>query len=271
MTGKSVNLACGDIYLEEWINLDFHPNSPDVMRCDLLGPLPLCDGEACVVYSSHFLEHVPRDMVSDVLAECFRIMSVGGRIRLVLPDWEELCVAYLEARRSGHHERADFVLLEMLDQCVRTTAGGRLARFYDDLRRNPDRSALIDFVKYRTGRDVLCETHARRVRSWTRLLNNPRTILALVRNLYTRVVVRALPSTFRTQNVSLTRVGERHAWMYDLHSIKELLIAAGFEDVRRMAADSSNIEKFPLFPLDILKDGSPRKGAESMYIEAVKS
>lgn len=271
MSGRNVNLACGDVHLEEWLNLDFSPSSPKVKRCDLLAPLPLGEGEARVVYSSHFLEHVPRHMVADFLAECFRVMRIGGRIRLVLPDWEELCTAYLEARRGGHHEKADFVMLEMLDQCVRTTAGGRLARLYEDLQRNPDeRPALIDFVKYRTGRDVIRQGSGRPGGTWARLLDNPGAIPGFVEKLYIKAVVRLLPAAFRAQNVSMARVGERHAWMYDFHAIRELLIEAGFEDVRRMAADSSNIESFPHFPLDVLKDGSPRKGAESMYIEAVK-
>ncbi|MGZ5191826.1 MAG: class I SAM-dependent methyltransferase, partial [Flavisolibacter sp.] len=61
----------------------------------MLECLPVPDSTATVVYSSHFLEHIPRDQVTSFLAECYRIIKSGGRLRLVLPDWEILCSVYL--------------------------------------------------------------------------------------------------------------------------------------------------------------------------------
>jgi hypothetical protein len=58
--------------------------------------------------------------------------------------------------------------------------------------------------------------------------------------------------------------------MYDYYSLESLLRQVGFIDVQRMSATTSNIPDFPFQPLDINHDGLPRKGVESMYIEAVK-
>ena len=41
------------------------------------------------------------------------------------------------------------------------------------------------------------------------------------------MVILLLPPAFRKQNVSLTGVGECHQWLYDFHSLAQLLVEAG--------------------------------------------
>ena len=100
MNKTLINLACGDTYVESWINYDFSPHTTKVKKVNLLKSLPITENIADVIYSSHFIEHIPRDMVVGFLEECQRIMKVGGRLRLVLPDWEELCSTYLSLRQA---------------------------------------------------------------------------------------------------------------------------------------------------------------------------
>ena len=52
--------------------------------------------------------------------------------------------------------------------------------------------------------------------------------------------------------------------------IKKILEEVGFLDVNRVSANTSTIKDFPFYPLDIDDEGKPRKGAESMYVEATK-
>lgn len=87
---------------------------------------------------------------------------------------------------------------------------------------------------------------------------------------YIRAVLGLLPPAFRKQNVSTATVGERHAWLYDFYSVEKLLRKAGFVEIRRVSPTTSSIPGFPFFPLDVYEDGSPRKGVESMYVEATK-
>jgi SAM-dependent methyltransferase len=271
MNGRCfVNVACGEVYLDDWINLDYTPVSKRVQKADLLKPLPLANGSADLLYSSHFLEHIPKTEAPAFLGECRRALKPGAIIRLVLPDLEELCHAYLAARSAGHHDQADFIVLEMLDQCVRTTAGGDLGALYQQLRSDQSTHAsLIDFVRRRTGYDCLVETSAPGT-VLQRLLANPMSLLSWLERRYRTLPIALLPPAFRRQNVSLADRGERHAWIYDFHTVATLLRQAGFVDVRRVTATSSAIDGFPFFPLDIHRDGSPRKGLESMYIEAAK-
>jgi hypothetical protein len=58
--------------------------------------------------------------------------------------------------------------------------------------------------------------------------------------------------------------------VWDFYSLKKKLEAVGFVDVKRVSANTSIIKDFPFYPLDLDDRGQPRKGAESMYIEAIK-
>jgi len=267
-----VNLACGDIFVsgDSWINLDYRASGSAVQRADLLGRLPLPDDGAALVYSSHFLEHIPRGQVAGFLAECRRVCAPGGVLRLVLPDLDNLCRAYLAHRERGEHEKADFVVLEMIDQCVRHERGGELGRLYRSLKSSPEEhSALIDFVRERTGENLLVDPSGRgrnnsgKARLWRRISGHAERV-------WTHAVLRLLPKAFRAQNVSLAGVGERHHWLWDFEQLRAELLAAGFEAIERCEASFSRFDGFPFQPLDLDADGRPRKGAESMVIEASK-
>lgn len=58
--------------------------------------LPIPDGSAEIVYSSHMLEHLDRKDAVIFLAEVKRILKVGGVIRLCLPDIQKLVDEYLK-------------------------------------------------------------------------------------------------------------------------------------------------------------------------------
>lgn len=266
---RYINIACGGCYIDSWQNFDYAPNSGSVIKSDLLKSLPIENDYADVVYSSHFIEHIPKQLVTNFLKECYRIMKPGGHLRLVLPDWEELCSSYLKMRQEGFHEKANFIVLEMLDQCVRRTTGGELQKYYSNVfAESCENLDLADFVRKRTGYQQ--ENIIDKENRLAKLIKNPSNIFFKIQKLYCKLVVALLPSAFREQNVSFTEVGERHAWMYDFYAIQQLLVEVGFVDVQKMSADRSSIKDFPCFPLDTTTDGLPRQGAESMYIEAVK-
>jgi predicted SAM-dependent methyltransferase len=155
---SKINLACGGVFVSGngWLNFDYSASHPVVQRADLLNSLPLPCNDASLVYSSHFLEHIPVNMVHGFLAECLRILAPGGVLRLVLPDLENLCRAYMAHRESGEHEKADFLVLETIDQCVRRESGGELGAFYQQLRSTSEQQqGMISFVHERTGEALL--------------------------------------------------------------------------------------------------------------------
>jgi len=264
MSPRFLNLACGAtcVHSPAWLNLDYTPLGPAAQQADLLGPLPLASGAMDVVYSSHFIEHVPRHRVRALLRECHRVLKPGGLLRLVVPDLLEMCSRYVQARSAGEHAVADRLVLEMLDQCVRMRSGGELADFYDNVRSSGD-AALRRWVFERSGESL---------DSLDATTTPQRSGLARVRGALQRRYIwllwRLLPRAFREQNVSLADVGELHAWLYDAHTLGTLLQEAGFKQVQVVSFNSSSEPTFPLQPLDATAAGEPRKGRQSLYIEA---
>jgi SAM-dependent methyltransferase len=281
MSSKYINLGCGPVYINTpaWINIDFNSDSPEVLKANLLKRLPLPSEDAELIYSSHFLEHIPKANVDAFLRECYRVLQPNGLLRLVLPDFEEMARTYLKLRESANHEQADFLMLEMIDQCVRNEPGGELGRFYTQLQNaTSEQRDLVEFVLMRTGEDLRAvkklatkKPGAYKIASWTLTAGRAKKRLQhVLRYIWLQIWLAGLPAAFRAQNISLAGVGERHHWLWDFHQLSELLESVGFVEIQRCSADSSSLADFPFYPLDLDTERRPRKGMESMYVEAKK-
>jgi predicted SAM-dependent methyltransferase len=268
-----VNLACGSSYIEapEWVNLDYIATNSAVRRANILATLPFEDGTVDVIYCSHFMEHITRARIPGFLTECYRILKPErGIARFVLPDFEEICREYLQQRESGNHAKADFVVMELLDQCVRLESGGDLGVLYKSLNKQSNAN-IAEYIFERCGENI--SKDYRNIESenrWLKLFKHPAYILPFLEKKYCRFISLLLPSAFREQNISFAQVGEKHAWLYDEHLLSSLLKKYGFAKVVRMSFDKTSIPNFPLYPLDVSEEGCPRKGKESMYLEAFK-
>jgi SAM-dependent methyltransferase len=60
------------------------------------GRLPLPDRSVDVLYSSHMIEHLDRSEVQRFLREAQRVLTVGGTIRLAVPDLAALVREYID-------------------------------------------------------------------------------------------------------------------------------------------------------------------------------
>ena len=268
-----VNLACGSVFVDsdDWLNLDFAPESAAVRKADLLKPLALEDGSVGLVYSSHFLEHVPFSQVPDLLSEALRVLRPGGVIRLVLPDLENLAREYLSRRQHGDHAFADFVVLELIDQSVRRQSGGQLGNLLSQIAKGtvPGDSPLAVFVRHRVGHRPT-PASAQITNSVGLCWQLGRRLMGGLSALWIRIILSLLPSAFRAQNVSLAALGELHHWLWDFHQLRAILEQVGFSQVQRQSMNTSLMANFPFDPLDIAEDGEARKGDSSMYVEAIK-
>ena len=91
-----LHLGCGKRYIPGWIHVDGlkFDHVDFVSPVDRLPFIPDCSSD--LVYASHVLEHFPRAKAPQVLSEWFRVLKVGGIIRLAVPDIKVLCELYLE-------------------------------------------------------------------------------------------------------------------------------------------------------------------------------
>jgi len=96
---------------------------------DLAKGIPVPDESVDVVYHSHMLEHLDRDVVEDFLVEARRVLKKGGVHRIVVPDLEAICKAYIadvgrcDADTSFAPEH-DAYVARLLEQSVRKEAHG---------------------------------------------------------------------------------------------------------------------------------------------------
>ncbi len=269
---RLLQLGCGGRPHPAWINLDLRPLPPGVRRHDVTAPLPFPDRHFDAVYHAHLLEHLPRDRAPAFAAECYRVLRPGGVLRVVVPDLEQIARLYLQALEgacsgdTAARRRYPWAVLELYDQAVRERPGGAML---DYLARATDRPG--DVAWYRLGADGrVIRQHletapppgGREPRWWRRLASLLRGGWreALFRRLLGREYELLQLGRFR-------RAGEVHQWMYDRHSLRELLAAAGFVDFRLTAADDSDIPGWRDRPLDTRPDGRPAK-PDSLYAEA---
>jgi SAM-dependent methyltransferase len=116
MSGQRVNIGCGATPTQGWLNLDNswtirgvrNPllgavmraagmfrgkhsyvqaiRDHDIRHANAAGRLPLADGAAEVLYTSHMVEHMTRAEVARFLDEAKRALRPGGILRIAVPD-----------------------------------------------------------------------------------------------------------------------------------------------------------------------------------------
>ena len=99
-TGLKLNLGCGHIPLDNYLNID-QRNLPGIDIVAQAVKLPFADGEIEEIFSAHFLEHFPQEELKrSLLPYYFRLLKKGGLFRAVVPDAEAMMQAY----KKGDYE-----------------------------------------------------------------------------------------------------------------------------------------------------------------------
>ena len=101
-----------DHHQGEWCDVDGQPrySAADVVAD--ARSLPYEDGSVDLVVSTHVLEHFADPM--EVLAEWMRVLRVGGRIALVVPDWRHTFSCENEDQKTSEEgHKKDYTLDEL--------------------------------------------------------------------------------------------------------------------------------------------------------------
>lgn len=276
---QKLNFGCGKRFAPGWVNIDFHSADPQVKRVNLLQGFPFPDRSFDVVYSSHVLEHFTPHQAQFLLQEAHRVLKPQGIVRIVVPDLEDLCREYLRvlAEPDSDPEKADryrWIVIELLDQLVRSETYGEMGKFYLELNQDSDRTQiptqhlknLRNYVQARIGEipntDPLSVSWSDRLKAFA-----PENIGTTLSYAYLQLVSALLPRNLREMVLIQTTIGERHRWMYDTYSLGKLLESVGFSGVKVVDHQQSTIPHFNEDKLDINPDGSAYK-ANSIYLEA---
>jgi len=93
---RRLNVGCGYFPLLFWTNLDDNPDVPADIHADAVEYLASCEpGLYDEIYAGHFLEHLEQDLALDFLANCYRVLTPGGRLGIVTPDFREIVSRYV--------------------------------------------------------------------------------------------------------------------------------------------------------------------------------
>ena len=271
---KYLNIACGNVFIEdnEWTNIDFTTHSPHIRKANLLVGLPFKENTFDVIYSSHFIEHIPKDQLEIFLSDCLRVLKPKGVIRLITPDLEFLAQEYLQNIHSKEYLKANFISALILDQCVRLTSGGNLAKLINKIK-NVDDVNMQTYVKQILGEEIFKEIYisseSQISKAIKRIKKDPKMIINIFSIIWIRFIIKLLPKSFRNTNVSLAAIGERHMWVYDFYTLRDSLKEVGFSDIQKTAFNESTFKKYVFNELDIHRS-LPRKGLHQIFLEATK-
>lgn len=265
---KKLNIACGGRYHKNWINIDLHADSNLVQQSDILSGLPYDNDSINVAYSSHLLEHLSPKDCQFVVNEIYRVLKIGGIARIVVPDLKNICREYLNVLDSPVHDsnfekKYEWITTELLDQLTRTAAGGEMGKIFNRVRSEKD-GYSAEYILHRIGEDVLTEK-----KNFTRQVTTDRIRNKLLYG-YLKFVRFLIPKSLRETVFTNTSTGEKHRWMYDEYSLSKLLENSGFKEVSVESYNTSRINEFNSYQLDIKDDGTPYKGSSSIYVEAIK-
>ena len=85
-----VALGADDSDRDGWLATDYSPRRKGVVYLDATRRFPFADNEVDYFHAEHMIEHVSFAGGRAMLAECFRTLKPGGKLRLTTPDLSRL-------------------------------------------------------------------------------------------------------------------------------------------------------------------------------------
>jgi SAM-dependent methyltransferase len=112
---------------DRWRRFEALPDN--IMVHNLANGIPFESNSVDVVYHSHTLEHLDRNIATNFLSEVKRVLKKDGIQRIVVPDFEKLCKEYLSHLALcdadlSEISKHDAYVSAILEQCVRREADG---------------------------------------------------------------------------------------------------------------------------------------------------
>lgn len=92
-----LHLGCGNKHLKDYINIDFYKTDATDLEFDIYDiDERYSENSVDVIYMSHVLEHFERNKANILLHKLYKVLKVGGILRIAVPDWDAVCYRYKE-------------------------------------------------------------------------------------------------------------------------------------------------------------------------------
>lgn len=111
---KKLHVGCGTHLLSGWLNTNIFPQSPFVLHLDATTRFPFATGLFDYAFSEHMIEHITYEHGLRMLAECYRVLKPGGKIRIATPDLAFLVDLYGKNKSPLQMEYIEFATKECI-------------------------------------------------------------------------------------------------------------------------------------------------------------
>mgnify|MGYP003978982593 FL=1 len=105
-----LNIGCGKDTKAGYVNID--SCNRECLQLDMRERLPFDDQSVSIIYSEHFLEHLPEQYALQFLKESYRVLIAGGVFSVGVPDGQVLLESYtrkLETKEFKIHDLSDIL------------------------------------------------------------------------------------------------------------------------------------------------------------------
>lgn len=116
---KFLNLGCGYVTPDNWVNADINPIDDNVIQADIIKGLPFEDNYFDFVLMNHVLQVFNYNQLADVLSEVKRVMKKGGKLRILTPDLQVAVEAFIEGNTH----------IYPISDKLESTPSGKFARY----------------------------------------------------------------------------------------------------------------------------------------------
>lgn len=113
---RKLSFGCGDNVLPGWFNTDLNEQPVNsIYYIDMTHSLPINDETFDYIELEHNIEHLGYMEGTKLIRECYRILKIGGIIRIVTPDLERLVKIY-QSKSSKANEYRQWMLKDYIDE-----------------------------------------------------------------------------------------------------------------------------------------------------------
>lgn len=122
-----LHLGCGNLKLPNFTNVDIRETEATDLIENVAELSSIKNGSASLIYASHVLEHFSRSEYLEVLKRWYEVLTVGGKLRLSVPDLKKVFYQYskgmpLKALFYGvsfmvaSHTNSIFIMLDLISK-----------------------------------------------------------------------------------------------------------------------------------------------------------
>jgi predicted SAM-dependent methyltransferase len=111
-TVRKLQIGAGDNSIAGWLSTDNAPVSEGIVRLDATREFPFGDAVFDYAYSEHMIEHLTLSDARKMVAEMYRVLKPGGRVRIATPDLQVFAALCLDGSTETQRAYVDWAVRE---------------------------------------------------------------------------------------------------------------------------------------------------------------